>query len=508
MVRYLFGHIDHYGEILAEKIKELRDKNQARIIEFAFHIVFGRAPSSKEETAGWLDNFKDGQTLDNILIEMQICAFRARSVGTEIASFDYFDLAATATEDKYFNKGNKLNILILSTYPINDPKHGGQIRVRSIYEKYKSMAINVQVAGVLGSDQYAEEHGFTPFPGNELLEGIISNPFLMEDYAIGKLFAVNDSAYGLLKSVIKLPVDVIEVEHPWLFEFALRYRKENVPFAKLIYSSHNIEFKLKKDIIETYMGREYAEYVSNLVEKIERQAIRECDVALAVSQTDVDFIKQVDTKPVFLAPNGVKPWFVSINGKHEAAKIANGFRYALYCASAHPPNMTGFFSLFAGGFGSLKPDEKLIIAGGAGWAIIADKRVHESAKLSEKVINAGQISSELLSALLDGAHCIILPLTQGGGTNLKTAEALWSGKYIVATSIAMRGFERFIGQRGIYIADDPTTFKRALRNAMQSAPFTLTREEVRVRRCVLWEHTLAILPEVVSQITEKSEFYG
>jgi hypothetical protein len=32
-----------------------------------------------------------------------------------------------------------------------------------------------------------------------------------------------------------------------------------------------------------------------------------------------------------------------------------------------------------------------------------------------------------LEGLLDGAQCIVLPLTQGGGTNLKTAEALWSG---------------------------------------------------------------------------------
>jgi hypothetical protein len=162
--------------------------------------------------------------------------------------------------------------------------------------------------------------------------------------------------------------------------------------------------------------------------------------------------------------------------------------------------VTGFFDMFGGGFGSLKPDEKLIVAGGAGYSIAGDIRVHQSSKLAEKVIVAGIVSQPCLEGLLDGAHCILLPLTQGGGTNLKTAEALWSGKNIVATSVAMRGFEKFKESTGVQIADNSTDFKRKLRIAMEAALPVLSAEEIEKRKSVLWSGCLKPLVEVMSQL--------
>lgn len=180
--------------------------------------------------------------------------------------------------------------------------------------------------------------------------------------------------------------------------------------------------------------------------------------------------------------------------------IIDSYAYALYCASAHPPNMTGFFDIFGGGFGSLKPDEKLIVAGGAGWAIAGDVRIHQSPKLAEKVVVAGLVSQSCLDGLLDGAHCIVLPLTQGGGTNLKTAEALWSGKYIVATTVAMRGFEDFIDDSAVFVADDPSEFKRNLRHVMGLEPLQLTPADCDKRKRVLWNECLKALPAFVERI--------
>src|SRR5690606_28273039 len=105
----------------------------------------------------------------------------------------------------------------------------------------------------------------------------------------------------------------------------------------------------------------------------------------------------------------------------EAERITQGYGYALFCASAHPPNMTGFFNMLGGGFGSLKPDERLIVAGGAGPEIIKDNRLKPSSKLAERLVVTGLVSQSCLAGLIDGATSIILPITQGGGTNLKTA---------------------------------------------------------------------------------------
>ena len=95
-----------------------------------------------------------------------------------------------------------------------------------------------------------------------------------------------------------------------------------------------------------------------------------------------------------------------------------------------------------------------------------------------------------LSGLLATAHVLILPITRGGGTNLKTAEALWSGRHVVGTTIAMRGFEDFCSTRGLVIADDPSAFQKAIREAMSSPALQLEAAERQQRSRVLWASTL------------------
>ena len=393
-----------------------------------------------------------------------------------------------------------MNILFLCTYPIRDPRHGGQLRVRNMVDKYRQAGHNIQVVGVLGSDHYPMEEGFVEYPGSAALSKVIENSFLMEDYAIGNLFAQNDDYFFSLVEKIKLKPDVVHVEHPWLFSFAKRYISFKEVPAKLIYSSHNVEWRLKQDILTSYMGLEPGQCGAELIESVEKVAINGADAIVCVSKNDHDWLKGQTSKPLFLAPNGVKRWQSTPEGRQEALGITQGYEYALYCASAHPPNVTGFFDMFGGGFGSLKPDEKLVAAGNIGWAIGGDERVHQSAKLAEKFVIGGEVSQSCLEGLLDGAKTIVLPLTQGGGTNLKTAEALWSGKYVVATTVAMRGFESFINTRGVFVANDAPTFKRALRTAMSLPPLVLSNEEIESRRCVLWESCLSSLDQMMEFI--------
>jgi glycosyltransferase involved in cell wall biosynthesis len=388
-----------------------------------------------------------------------------------------------------------MKILIICTYPIKNPRHGGQLRVRKIMDTYLAEGHEVQVAGVLGSDNYESEENFVEYPGSHALLSVVENPFLMEDYAIGCLFSQKENYFNSLKNKIKSTPDVIQVEHPWLFAFAKRYCLEFNINPKIIYSSHNVEWKLKLDILNSYMGEAVAERYSDLIKAVEKNAIKNADFISCVSDDDAAWLKTQTNKKIIVAPNGVSEWNTNKNGCNEALKISQEYRYALYCASAHPPNMTGFFDMFGNGFGSLKPDEKLIIAGGAGLAIAGDERVHKSSKLAEKVVVAGIVTQSCLEGLLDGAHCIVLPLTQGGGTNLKTAEALWSGKHIVATSTAMRGFEKFKESPGVQIADDSSEFKRKLRSAMAASTLVLSSDEIEKRRTVLWSNCLKPLAE-------------
>lgn len=472
--------LSHTEPMQPINLESIRQKHRKRIFFHAFKITTGMNPCDSD-----YEHYRTYLESKNFTLK-----YLLEKIGSDnaIVQKNNHNVIQHLQEIK-----SKHSILVLSTYPIENPTHGGQLRVSNIVQSYRSKGHKVQVVGVLGSENYQAEHGFVNYPGANELSNVINNPFLMEDYAIGKLFAKNNNYYTELAKKIEIKPDIIEVEHPWLFEFAARYRKEYSNNSKIFYSSHNIEYKLKQQILSIYLDKISSETNSNLIRDVELHAILNADACICVSENDLQWIRNYTQKRIALAPNGVNDWQSDYVSRENAQKISLGFRYALYCASAHPPNMAGFFEMFGNGFGSMNPDQKLVIVGDAGWSIAGDQRVHQSAKLAEKVVVAGRVDQSTLAGLLDNSHCIILPITQGGGTNLKTAEALWSGKHIVATSIAFRGFEKYIGQNGVNIANTPEDFKKALRVAINADPLKLTNDEIESRRNVLWDVCLSSL---------------
>jgi hypothetical protein len=392
-----------------------------------------------------------------------------------------------------------MNILTLSTYPIDNPLHGGQHRLSNIVQAYRDAGHIVQAAGVLGSLQYPTSQGFAPYPGMAPLTEYIANPFLMDDWAIGELFSMNDSYFRSLVDVISIVPDLIHVEQPWLFKFAARFAELHPNRkVKIIYGSQNVEHDMKFDIVKTYMGIDTAQIVQQKVLRCESEAIAQADGVCCVSQNDLDWTKLKTEAPCVLAYNGVKARLTTTRGIAEANTITGHKKFALYSASAHPPNITGFFEIFGGGVGCLAPNELIVIAGSAGPNIKSDLRFNRTAGLSKACVAPGTVSEECLQGLLEIAHSVVLPITHGGGTNLKTAEALWAGKHIIATPTALRGFESFGSSAGVSIEDKPSGFLTALRASMAKPPNILSSIECKQRSRVLWSETLKPLLTLVS----------
>lgn len=392
-----------------------------------------------------------------------------------------------------------MNILTLSTYPIDAPLHGGQHRLYNIVQAYRDAGHNVQVAGVLGSDLYPTSENFVAYPGQAELNKYIDDLFQMDEWAIGELFLKNDYYFELLSEKITTTPHWIHVEQPWLLQFAHRYAKKfPAGQIKVLYGSQNVEHEMKFDIVKTYLGTKSAEIAQRKTLQCEIAAIEMADAICCVSQNDVAWTKLRTSNPCVLAPNGVKRRTTTTAGIKEANKIVANRKFAIYCASGHPPNMKGFFDIFGGGLGCISPDEVIVIAGSAGPSIVNDKRFNSTAGLKRSCIAAGTVTEECLQGLLEIAHVIILPLTQGGGTNLKTAEALWAGKHIIATTTAMRGFDQYLSADGILVTDDPSHFLAGLRDAMAKPPNTLSDTQRNARKLVLWEETLKPLVSFVS----------
>jgi hypothetical protein len=114
----------------------------------------------------------------------------------------------------------------------------------------------------------------------------------------------------------------------------------------------------------------------------------------------------------------------------------------------------------------------------------------------------GEVGPFTLDCLIENAACLLLPITYGGGSNLKTAEALLSGKPVIATSAAFRGFRQFADVPGVAIADDKTRFTAAMARALagEAESVPLLPE----MRSLLWTHTLAPLVALVDAVAAGS----
>jgi glycosyltransferase involved in cell wall biosynthesis len=397
-----------------------------------------------------------------------------------------------------------MRILILSTYSAANPLHGGQHRLNNVRLALESAGHEVYLRGVLGSETYDLQAGYLRFPGYKKLESYLASPFLLEDWAIGK-FAVDDAGgYPALARLCSENYDLVFCEQPWLFEFAFKKFARSRVRPLLVYGSQNVEFKLKLEILREYVPR-IAEEGAALVQKVELFAAKNADLLVAVSQHDGDWLKSQTGSPVVVAANGVSNRRGSIEDVRASNKITENRKFALYCASAHPPNIRGFYDIFGAGLGCLSPDERLVIGGGAGPSISSDRRYVSSSGLREKLVTPGTISESHLRGLLATARVIILPITKGGGTNLKTAEALWSGRHVVATSTAMRGFEMFTGERGVRVADNAAAFQAAVCEFMKQPPLQLSAQERHARSIVLWDETLRPLIEAIKVLEPRHD---
>ena len=101
----------------------------------------------------------------------------------------------------------------------------------------------------------------------------------------------------------------------------------------------------------------------------------------------------------------------------------------------------------------------------------------------------GWVDNSLLEALYANARAVILPKTLGGGSNLKTAEALAKNRPIVATELAFQGFETFANLPAITIANEPNEFWGAV-DSLLSGPVAATTRSMEAMNGLLWHECM------------------
>lgn len=382
-------------------------------------------------------------------------------------------------------------ILAFGTYPIRVPRHGGQRRCAALGLAHRRAGHHYAYACAYSHGSYpAEEVTAYDYPVTE--PDMVGGGWAT-DVQAGVFSARNEDAFRHFVDIAKaIDPDTFVLEQAYMWPLVKRLKTlDQFADVKVVYSSHNVEGPLKSGVLrKAGVKSETRLKVVALVDELEREAVASADLIIACSDADAATYRAWGKRgPILTVPNGIDPLVTTGGSRPEP--LAE--RYALFVGSAHIPNRDGFISLVLGeGLQYLPLGKCIAVAGGVSELIYHDtiyqRRAHSNGLRTH--FYPRPTDSEL-SALIENAHVIILPIQDGGGTNLKTAEALLSGKWVVGTENAFRGYERFVKAPGVRIANDHRDFALIFRDLLRADSLSLSPGDIQKRSTVCWSSILS-----------------
>ncbi|WP_146032682.1 glycosyltransferase [Sinorhizobium sp. M4_45] len=382
-------------------------------------------------------------------------------------------------------------ILGLGTFPIRMPLHGGQRRIDAFKSFYARLHINYEYICLYDPMAYGGaavgplDIPYKPF------DSVLSRlPYVM-DVDAGE-YAANDEAVfkHFFESALRCAPDAIQLEHPFMWPLVRRLRQtpefRNTP---VIFSSHNYEAPLKETmLLNAGIPRKVAKSIRDRIDTLETEVLTAASLTVGVSAADIASYKDLGLRSASLiVRNGVS----SVKPEKWEKFVTDGFdgKYFLFVGSAYLPNTQGFqYYVLREGLFFLPPEKTFAVCGGVSEGVFQshDYQMNERS-YGRRVHFFPSIADPHLAWVRDAAHAVVLPIRDGGGSNLKTAEALVSGNWIIASPKAFRSFEEFKDDPGVIIARSSAEFAEAMADVYNKPPLVLDAKSRQRRRNLYWE---------------------
>lgn len=386
-------------------------------------------------------------------------------------------------------------IIQFTTYPLKNAFHGGQRRSLAMRAAYIAAGFKVISCAVYNSAPYSSrDAGAYDIGSNEATQKKINEEPLFEDIILG--FAAYDDAEirKHIKSLItRFKPKFIVVEQPYLYLGVSKIINELSLDVGIINSSQNIEHGMKRDIYDRGVeSTKRANEMVSIVRDLEREIAKKSLLTIAVSDADAKNHEKMGAKHVLVIPNGINQYVANqdkVKKWSEYFTLRGVDKLILFTGSAHQPNVDGFLDLIGTRPGFLPINSRILIVGDVGSGI--EKALYEvdsqyASTFWRRVQKMGRLSDEDLTAIIDIVDIFILPISEGGGSNLKTAEALISGKKVVATQHAMRGYEEYQDDELVYIANKKEEFTKILSSIVMGEEPKIQKGSVKQKDAVLW----------------------
>ena len=170
-----------------------------------------------------------------------------------------------------------------------------------------------------------------------------------------------------------------------------------------------------------------------------------------------------------------------------------------FIGSWHQPNISGVISLIDS-INSLNINKQnnfaFWVIGGVGGGILNER---SNILVDNKWLQiTGPVSSEDIDSAILLSSGIILPIWEGGGSNLKTAQALLSEKCVISSKIAFRSFEDSINENGVYLSDNPSGLANLMCSIEPDNRYSRSEE---IRK-LDWNNIFETLPSLIEKSTK------
>jgi hypothetical protein len=373
-----------------------------------------------------------------------------------------------------FKKSNAVEVLQILPYSSTGPIHGGKIRAREIRSILITEFVKVETV-FLGDMEFSEEKQDFELAGIPIsLVGDLN--LLRNNYKLDEMKFQN--------------LKIIIFEQPWAWNEVKRLKNSN-PNSILIYSAHNIEHQLKERVLRPIFGKRVVG-IAKQIKDLEIEIAKTVDYLIAVSKEDASWYAQHSIKPPIVAQNGTSIRESIIHNQSEER-----FPYGLVIGSAHPPNIEGCLRYLDDPELWLPRSTQIIVAGSLSIAL-RDSWGHLQNRWGQQCVNLiPEVNDFDLMELISGSHLLLLPIAYGGGTNLKTPEALASERPVVGTEQAFRGFRDFSRGDSISVVDNSLDFKLAtIQNLMKPKQKFVKRNVSNL----IWDQTLGSIRDLMRGI--------
>lgn len=346
----------------------------------------------------------------------------------------------------------KIKILVTDNQILDPPIGGGRVRIYELYRNFDPDLFDITYLGTfdwLGPEEREQKLAdhFTemlvPMTVPHITVDKIFNSLCGRrttlDVTIPLLMKFTPRYQQKLSRLCK-EADIVVVSHPWVYPYVKNEIKIIEKKPLLVYDSHNLEYNIKKEILNsTIMGR----YLINTVHRVEKELSNDSDLIFVCSGEDSRAFSEIygiNNKKILLVPNGAPVGSVTPISSHEkeSLKAHLGFEgkvTAVFLASGgYKPNDDAAEYICKELAPSLKGITFVLVG-----SVCDTLKSEIKNSLGENVTLMGVVSSEDKTKILLSSDIALNPVTQGSGTNVKVFDYLAAGLNVITTPVGSRG---------------------------------------------------------------------